>query len=148
MKKVLVFTGGFIAGILATILVVYLIFLAKKPNDGGLIGLTLFPEKGECLTTSSNRNSCEIEILQVLASNTALGIIKYYTDEQSYRKGETYRNYDIENELVVLLMNYDNKTYYDDQKIDISSKCARQIGTYQYDTKWEVDKTVPVVVIE
>lgn len=148
MKKVLIFTGGFIAGVLATILVGYLVFLAHKPNDGGLIGLTLFTEKGECLTTSSTRNSCEIEILQVLKSNTALGFIKYYTDEQLYGREETSRNYDTDNQVVVLLMNYDNKTYYDDQKIDITAKCARQIGTYQYDTKWEENKTVPVVVIE
>ena len=51
--------------------------------------------------------------------------------------------------LMVLLINYDGKSYYDDQKIKIpANKCARQIGTYQYHTKMGIDKTVPAVVIE
>ncbi len=50
---------------------------------------------------------------------------------------------------LVLLINYENKYYYDEQRIEIpATKCARQIGIYQYDTKMEVQKTVPVVVIE
>lgn len=147
MKKFLIFIGGFVAGILATILVAYFISIANKPNDGGLIGLALFPEKGECITTTSKSKSCEIEIFQVLAPNAALANIKYYSDEKLYG-GETYRHYDVLNDVVVLLINYDNKTYYDNQKIDISNKCARQIGTYQYKTKSEFEKTVPAVVIE
>jgi hypothetical protein len=146
MKKFLIFIGGFVAGILATILVAYFITIANKPNDDGLIGLTLFPEKGECITTTSKNKSCEIEIFQVLAPNAALGNIKYYSDENF--GGQTFRNYDLLNDVVVLLINYDNKTYYDNQKIDISNKCARQIGTYQYKTKSEFEKTVPAIVIE
>lgn len=84
---------------------------------------------------------------QVLAPNAALGNIKYYSDEKLYGD-KTYRNYDIGNDVVVLLINYDNKTYYDDQKIDISNKCARQIGTYQYTTNSKFEKTVPAIVIE
>lgn len=147
MKKFLIFLGGFVAGILATILVAYFITLANKPSENGLLGLTLFPEKGECITTTSKNKSCEIEIIQVLAPNAALGSIKYYTDKKMY-DGETYRDYDILNDVVVLLINYENKTYYDNQKIEISKKCARQIGTYQYRTKSEIEKTVPAIVIE
>lgn len=147
MKKFLIFTSGFVAGILATIIVAYFIAVANKPIENGLLGLTLFQEKGECITTTSKNKSCEIEIFQVLTPNAALGNIKYYSDEEMY--GKIYRDYDIENEIVVLLINYDNKTYYDNQKIDITKKCARQIGTYQYTTKQEnFEKTVPVVVIE
>lgn len=146
MKSVLLFLGGFVAGIIATILVAYFITSSNQPNDG-LIGLTLFPEKGECISTTSKNKSCEIEIFQVLAPNAALGNIKYYTDEELY-DSKTYRNYDVLNDVVVLIINYDNKTYYDDQKIDISNKCARQIGTYQYKTNSNFEKTVPAVVIE
>lgn len=146
MKKFLIFFGGFVAGILATILVSYIIAVANKPNDGSL-GLTAFPEKGECISTTSKNKSCEIKIFQVLAPNAALGNIKYYSDEKLYGD-KTYRNYDIGNDVVVLLINYDNKTYYDDQKIDISNKCARQIGTYQYTTNSKFEKTVPAIVIE
>lgn len=146
MKNFLIFIGGFVAGILATIFTLYVISVRNKPNDG-LLGLTLFPNKGECLTTTSKNKSCEIDIFQVIAPNAALANIKYYKDEKLYG-GETYRNYDIRNDVVVLLINHDDKTYYDDQKIDISKKCARQIGTYQYKTKNEFEKNVPAVVIE
>ena len=126
MKKFLIFIGGFVAGILATILVVFLAYVANKPNDG-LLGLTVFPEKGECITTKN-----EIKIFQVLEPNMALA-----------------RTSDILDEIVVLLVNYEGKTYYDGQKIKIpANKCARQIGIYQYTTKNERVKTVPAVVIE
>jgi len=54
-----------------------------------------------------------------------------------------------DNRIVVLLMNNEGLSYYDEQKIEIpSTKCARQIGSYQYPTKDEIVKTVPAVVIE
>ncbi len=141
MKKILIFISGFVAGILATIFAGYILTIANKPNDDGLIGLTIFEEKGDCLTSTSKSKSSEIDIFQVIAPNAALANIKYYKDE-------TYRNYDIRNDVVVLLINYDEKTYYDDQKIDVTKNCLRQIGTYQYETKSKFGKTVPVVVIE
>lgn len=126
MKQFLIFIGGFIAGILATLLFAFLVSDTKQPSDN-LPGLTLFPEKGECITTQK-----EIKIFQVVKPNMALAESGKFPDE-----------------IMVLLINYDNKTYYDDQKIAITSKnCARQIGTYQYTTKIGIEKTVPVVIIE
>ena len=58
MKNVLLLGGGFVAGIIATIIAGILINGAIQPNDG-LSGLTLFPEKGECILTSSKNKSCE-----------------------------------------------------------------------------------------
>ena len=147
MKRFLIFILGFVAGVLATIFVGYLIVIANKPIDDGLIGLTVFPEKGECVKTTSKSKSTEIDILQVVEPNMALGNIKNYTDKKMYG-GDNYRDYDIGNEVVVLLINYDGKTYYDDQKIDVTNKCVRQIGTYQYTAKIGIEKTVPAVVIE
>jgi hypothetical protein len=147
MKQFLIFIGGFVAGILMTILVGYLIVMTDKPIDDGLLGLTIFPEKGDCLKTTSKSKSSEIDILQVIEPNMALGNLKYYTDKKLYG-GEIYRDYDIENEVFVLLINNDGKTFYDDQKIDVSNKCVRQTGTYQYDTNIGIGKTVPSVVIE
>jgi len=146
MKKFVIFIIGFVTGVLATFFVAYLIGVANKPNDG-LIGLKIFSEKGECITTSKKNKSCEIDILQVVESDKALGHIKYYKDRKRYG-GEVYRDYDIGDEILVLLINYDGKTYYDDQKIDVSKKCVRQIGTYQYSTRLDIQKTVPAVVIE
>lgn len=147
MKKFLIFIGGFVAGILATFLALYVYSVANKPNDDGLLGLSMFEGKGDCLTSISKSKSSEIDIFQVIAPNAALANIKYYTDEKLYSR-ETYRNYDISNDIVVLLINYDEKTYYDDQKIDVSKNCLRQIGTYQYETKSKFGKTVPVIVVE
>jgi len=147
MKRFLIFIGGFVSGVLMTIFVGYLIVIANKPIDDGLIGLTVFPEKGECVKTSSKSKSTEINIFQVVEPNMALGNIKNYTDKKMYG-GDSYRDYDIGNDVVVLLINYDGKTYYDDQKIDVTNKCVRQIGTYQYTAKIGIEKTVPAVVIE
>ena len=123
------FLGGFIAGVVTTILVAFLIYVANKPNDG-LLGLTIFPEKGECMAIKN-----EIEIFQVLEPNMALA-----------RTGNIG---DIIDRIVILLVNYEGETYYDEQKINIpANKCARQIGTYQYTTKGKDIKTVPAVVIE
>jgi hypothetical protein len=147
MKQFLIFIGGFAAGILIVILVDYFIVIAEKPTDEGLLGLTIFPEKGECLKTTSKSKSSEIDILQVITPNMALGNLKYYSDKKLYG-GEIYRDYDIGNEVVILLINDDGKTFYDDQKIDVSNKCIRQTGTYQYTAKIGIEKTVPSVVIE
>jgi len=147
MKRYLIFIGGFVAGILATILVGYFMMIANKPIDDGLLGLTVFPKKGECLKTTSKSKNSEIEIFQVIEPNMALGNLKFYSDKKMY-SGEIYRDYDIRNDIVVLLINHDEKTYYDDQKIDVSKNCVRQIGTYQYTTKSDFGKTVPAVGIE
>jgi hypothetical protein len=147
MKQFLIFIGGFVAGVLAAILVGYYIMMVGKPIDDGLFGLTIFPEKGECLKSTSKSKSSEIDILQVVEPNMALGNLKYYTEKKLYG-GEIYRDYDIENAVVVLLINNDGKTFYDDQKIDVSNKCIRQTGTYQYNANIGIEKTVPSVVIE
>ncbi len=146
MKKLQIFTGGLATGIVITFLVIYLFAESNKTNDG-LNGLSIFPKEGNCLTTLSKNKSCEIQVFQVIAPNAALATIKYFSDKKLYG-GETYRDYDVSNNVTVLLINYDDKTYYDEQKIDISKKCAKQIGTYQYNTKGDFEKTVPVVVIE
>lgn len=126
MKKILIFFGGFVVGILTTIFVAYLFSIADKPNDG-LLGLTIFSEKGECITKN------DIEIFQVIEPNMALAETGVFPDR-----------------IVVLLINYDGKSYYDAQRIKIpNQKCARQVGTYQYTTKRDkIEKTVPAVVIE
>ena len=75
----------------------------------------------------------ELEVFQVLKPNMALA----YTDQHFERR------------ILVLLINYDGKSYYDDQEIKISAgKCASQIGTNQCTTTNDFDKTVPAVAIE
>ena len=119
------FLSGFIVGVITTILILFLIGIGINSNDT-LPGLTIFPEKGECIT------KYELEIFQTIKPNMALA-----------RFGE------FPNETFVLLVNYENKYYYDGQKIQIpANMCARQIGIYQYRTKMKIQKTVPAVLIE
>ena len=125
MKQTLIFVGGFVAGILATYLVAFVLTNQSESNDD-LSGLTMFPEKGEFLTKS------DLKIFQTLKPNMALAKFGKYLDE-----------------TLVLLINEENIFYYDDQIVKIPpKKCARLIGTFQYETKAEMPKTVPVVVIE
>lgn len=148
MKNILIFIGGFIAGIATTIIAGYLITAANKPIDEGIRGLTKFPKKGECISTASTNKSSEIEIFQVIEPNMALGYLKYYSEKKHY-DGEPYRDYDFENEIVIMLLNYDGIAFYDDQKIDVTDKCVRRIGTFQYTTKKnKLDKTIPAVIVE
>lgn len=147
MKWFLTFVGGFVAGVLVTIFMGFLLMIEDSPiedspaNDG-LIGLTLFPDKGDCLKNSSKMESTEIGIFQVLEPNMALANIESFT-----LIGVT-RYYDYGEEITALIINYDGKSFYDDQKIDVTNKCVRQIGIYKYTTKLDQEKTIPAVVVE
>lgn len=147
MKGFLIFIVGFVAGVVAMIFANKTDVVGKEPTQNGLIGLTVFPEKGECITTLSKKESTELDILQVIEPNKALGNIRNYTDKNLYGD-DNYRDYDISNDIVVLLINDKGKTFYDDQKLEVTDKCIRQIGTYKYTTNMGLEKTVPAVVIE
>lgn len=129
MKKAAPYIIGFISGI-----IFYYIVNANTDNVpdepyDGLYGLTEFSEKAECVPTGGI-----IEVFQVLKPNMALAHTGKYSDGP-----------------MVLLINYDGKTYYDEQKIKVpADKCARQIGTYQYTSSVnrQYHKTLPAVVIE
>ena len=111
MEKFLIFMIGLVTGIVATFLVLSVIYVANEPNDG-LLGLTMFSEKGECITTDG-----EIEVFRVIEPNMALAKTVKYGD-YGFRK-----HFD---EIVVLLIDYDGKTFYDGQKVKIpTNKCAR-----------------------
>ncbi len=123
MKKIWVFILGIITGIVLTILFAV---IATNSSNEGRRGLNIFEQPGECLIKQSS-----LEVFQVLEPNVALTMIN----------GEI-------GSAVYLLVNNEGKTYYDDQVIKLpSGKCFKQIGTYQYPTKDDRLKTVPVVQI-
>ena len=102
------------------------VLATSNESTDGHIGLTLFPEKGECIPGK------QFEVFQVKHSNMALASSGSFP-----------------NDVTVLIINYDGKHYYDNQKIKIPTKqCARQIGTYEYTTMKEIPRNVPAVVIE
>ena len=125
------FLCGFIVGVLVTILTLYVISVARNQDatltsSDSLAGLTMLPEEGKCIVKS------DVEIFQTLKPNVALAMSGANPDK-----------------MLILLINYDGDVYYDSKKIKVpSGKCARQIGTYQYETKDERLKTVPAVVIK
>lgn len=122
MKKFLLFFGGFICGIIITFLTLFIIGSTSTSNNG----VNIFDKPGECLAKGS------VEIFQVIEPTAALATTK---GDYGY------------NGILVLLVNDENKAYYDEQIVK-AAKCFRQIGTYQYETKGEFLKTVPVVIAE
>ena len=126
MSKFLTYILGIITGTILTIGAGY-IYINRDDKDE-LPGLTLFDKEGDCVSKYK-----DIEVMQVVRANAALAHIRE-------------KNFD---RLLVMIINYDGFTYYDDQKLTIpKNKCAKQIGTYSYESKMEVLKTVPVVIIE
>ena len=123
MKKIWVFIVGVITGIVLTVLFATVSYVSSTSSNSGL---NMFEEPGECLISRSS-----LKIFQVLEPTAALAMIK---DDFS--------------SVVYLLVNNEGKSYYDDQVIKLpTGKCFKQIGTYQYPTKDDRLKTVPVVQI-
>ena len=124
MKKIWVFILGIVTGIILTF--GFFIVLGATRSTAGMPGLNAFEQPGDCLISKSS-----LEVFQVLSPDSALAKIK-----------DDYTS------AVYLLVNNEGKTYYDDQVIKLpAGMCFRQIGTYQYETKSEFVKTVPVVMI-
>jgi len=118
LKSILLFIGG----MLTTALILVIISMFEKSNNG----ITWFPEKGECITNN------KLKVFQVLEPGMALAMKKDSYDSP-----------------VIAVINNEGKHYYDDEVINIpQKKCARQVGTYGYQTKDQRWKTVPVVIID
>lgn len=126
LKNILIFLAGMAA------MFILMLFLAPKPTDE-LPGLNLFENSvQEKIITAK-----QIEIFQVIEPNKALAHTTNHPD----------KIFDPD-ELLVLIIGDENTSYYDDEKININeNQYLKQIGTYQYITKSETQKTVPVVSI-
>lgn len=128
MKKWVVFLLGMIAGGILTF--VMMLILAMGANSGSN-GMTLFDKPGECLSTKS------FEVMQVVDNNHALA--------HEVEWNELLERY-MPTDLLVLLTNDNGEYYYDDQIIEVpKGMCMRQVGIYKYQTRMEIDKTVPIV---
>lgn len=128
MKKWIVFLLGMITGGILTFGILLALTIGANTSSNGV---TLFDEPGECLSTES------FEVMQVVDDHHALAYEVEWNDIlQSY----------ISTDLLVLLTNDNGEYYYDDQVIKVpKGMCMRQIGIYKYQTKMEIDKTVPIV---
>jgi len=120
MKKTLIFIGGVVTGVVLTFLFAFIVNSRNAANNN----FVMFEQEGNVISTNS------FEVFQVLDSGDALANEKAYSG------------------LVVLFLNEDGASYYDDQVINVpKGKCVRQLGTYKYPTKSGFEKTVPIVGI-
>ena len=137
MKKWVVFLLGLVAGCVLTILTLVVISkimttdTVTEETVNYIPGLNLFDQPGNEFSAPS------FEVMQVLASNVALA----HSGETEYGRTTYYGT-------LVLLIGDKNTHFYDDQIVEVKSgQIARHIGTYQYQTKMEMRKTVPIIKI-
>lgn len=132
MKKWVVFLLGMIAGGVLTLVVMVILAMGANTNANNN-GVTLFDQPGECL------NAKAFEVMQVVDNNHALAHEVEWDDvlERYMQTGSG---------LLVLVTNDNGEYYYDDQIIEVpQGMCMRQVGIYRYQTRMDMEKTVPIV---
>lgn len=124
-KSVLIYIGGIVTGIILTFVI--LLFVAKSNSDNpSNDNMIIFEQPQQKIDAKS------FEVMQVLPDGNALATV------------ESNENFG----MIVMLLPNKNATYYDNQKIEVpTGKCARQIGTYRYMTRNNIEKTVPIIDI-
>lgn len=121
MKKVLIFIGGFVIGILATLLFAYVYISNANENNG----IVMFDKPGKIITEN------QLKVIQVLDQGVALA-------------NEYNGEYSIGGLTVLLIM--EDEYFYDDQIIELNSnQCFKQNGVYTYMNKIGNEMTVPIV---
>ncbi len=117
MKKFGIFLLGFICGI------AFIFIIGALANNNS--GLVLFEKEGKCFHTN------KLEVFQAISPGEVLARIGKFPDD-----------------TIVFLLDESEKSYYDGEIISVpKNKCPKQIGTFQYETKFGM-KTVPAVIIE
>lgn len=143
MKKWMIFVAGIVFGFVLSFVIDKLVnngdselqpkekVEAKTEAEAepeGIEGLHLLDEPGEIIKEES------IKVFQVLAKDAAL----------AHGKNEYGDYYG----MIYLLVNKEGKYYYDDEMVKVpKGKVLRQIGVYQYPTRQDIVKTVPVIMI-
>lgn len=126
-KFVLTYIGGFITGIILTFIFMVMAMADSQENPTSeRDDIVMFDNPQQEIKATS------FKVIQVLPNGNALAKVN-----------------DWENlGLIVLFLADKNMSYYDDQKIEVSSgKKAMQIGTFRYITRENMEKTVPIVEI-
>jgi len=129
MKKWLFFGGGVLTGIVLTFAFAFIFSASHSGNDDGT---TWFEKPGDVIDVDA------FEVFQVIGEDAAL----------VHGKSREYSSMEIFSGAVYLLTNEDGKYYYDDEVVRVpDGKVARQVGIYQYQTKSDFGKTVPIIQI-
>ena len=126
LKNVLIFVSGMITMFLLILVILLICGLFAQSDE--LQGLTYLPEgEGACVTTKN------LKVSDVIAPNAAIAEFGYM---------DTFG--DVISGTKVLLVNNENKEYYDKELIKMpKNKCAKRFGTYQY-----FGETIPAVEIK
>ena len=125
-KFILTYVAGIVTGIGLLLIVSFCI--NSFNNSKGSDGVVMFENPGDVVPARTLR------VIQVLEENCALAMVD---DIESDNIG-----------VIVLLRGGENTSFYDNQKIDIPiGQLARQVGTYTYMSRQDIEKTVPIVVI-
>ncbi|MDE5572049.1 MAG: hypothetical protein K2M96_06630 [Prevotella sp.] len=123
MKKWLIFIGGVVTGMVLTFVFALIFYLSHSDLSGRT---TWFEKPGDVIDIET------FEVFQVLSEDAAL----VYGESYEYSR------------TIYLLTNDEGKYYYDDEVVKVpDGKVVRQIGLYQYQTKSEFNKTVPIIQI-
>lgn len=130
MKKIFVYLLGVISGIIIMIIAASIM----SNNKDGSLDINFFDEPGDVISVTSitgeNIDVNSFRVMQVLADGAALAI----------------PNELLSTNLIVLLLNYDGKTYYDNQTVTApKGNCFKQIGTFKYKAQNGNQITIPVV---
>ena len=129
MKKWLIFGVGVLTGVVLTFLFAF-IFSANRSNADN--GATWFEKPGDVIEVDA------FEVFQVIGEDAAL----------VHGKSRELSSMEIFSGAVYLLTNEDGKFYYDDEVVRVpEGKEVRQVGIYQYQTKSDFGKTVPIIQI-
>lgn len=129
-KKWLYVGGGFLAGVVVTFLVLFLISLRLTQENGqGLPGATFFNQPGQVINEKS------FKVIQVIQDNAAL----------VEGKGDA-RSRDMYIGAIYLMYNNVGHYYYDEEIIKVpAGKQTRQLGIYKYESRMGIGKTVPII---
>ena len=137
MKKWVAYLLGVLTGIVLMFALAFILnaIHSSETNNTELVeaeeenGVTMFKEPGDIIEDR------DFEVFQVIAKNAAL-VMGKSVDSDLYL-GTIY-----------MLMNDEEKYYYDEEKIKVpKEKVVRQMGIYQYHTKDDIIKTVPIICI-
>ena len=132
MNKWLIIGGGFLAGVIVTFLVLVVIGLSNQKSSPNIPGAKMFEQPTEVVQESS------FKVMQAIQENAALVNAK----SGSYSFGDMYMG------TLYLLINNEGHYYYDDEIVKVpQGKKVRQVGIYRYETKMEIEKTVPIIEI-
>lgn len=134
-KLIVAYAGGVVSGIVLTIAIAFCLAALNRSRENGANG-----EEGVQLFESPRQvvNAESFRVIQVTPSGNALAV---YTELSSREGCPEYGT-------VVLFLADEKTSYYDDKVIPLpKGKCFRQMGTYRYTTRENVEKTVPVLGI-